>query len=139
MSDGKNFERASKNWRNRSSSRSYFLTTDEFSPAVLRSIRKSSMAFAMVFRVSSMTSGLPPALKLSSNSRFFSSACAHDRVFAERRYCLPSNVHRKCLRQSHRRHVSSSAYLQFGVCRTNIEMLGITVPPPLLNQTVAQD
>ena len=42
------------------------------------------MPFAMVFRVSSMTSGLPPALKLSSSSRFFSSACAHDRVFAER-------------------------------------------------------
>jgi hypothetical protein len=54
------------------------------------------MAFAIVLRVSLMAVGAPPALKLFSSARFFSSAWAHDRVFAERRYCLPSNVQRRC-------------------------------------------
>jgi len=41
------------------------------------------MAFAIVLRVSLMAVGAPPALKLFSSARFFSSAWAHDRVFAE--------------------------------------------------------
>jgi hypothetical protein len=84
-------------------------------PGLLASLRlsvtKSCTACSIVFRPSARTrtslAGFLTAESLSSNDLRFFSACSHEGVFADLRYCFPPGVHRKCFRHLHFFQVSS--------------------------------